>query len=149
SDCTYSHLAKVHLNQSVEMEKHALISIRPALSSNVMRRVGLSALLIVCLGTFLCPDVAKPNVVTVTKAPDCCSKMSGCKMTPDQTSNQDPCGHKSQPGSCCTVSCSTLILFCPISERFSSPRFNGHTLPIDDATASARIERPPTPPPRI
>ena len=71
------------------MEKHALISIRPALSSNVMRRAGLSALLIVCLVTFLCPEVAKPNVVTVTKAPDCCSKMSGCKMTHEQTSHHD------------------------------------------------------------
>ena len=26
---------------------------------------------------------------------------------------------------------------------------NGRTFAIDDATASARIERPPTPPPRI
>ena len=52
-----------------------------------MRRAGLSALLIVCLVTFLCPEVAKPNVVTVTKAPDCCSKMSGCKMTHEQTSH--------------------------------------------------------------
>ena len=113
-----------------------------------MRRAGLSALLIVCLVTFLCPEVAKTNVITLTKAPDCCSKMSGCKMTDEQSSHHDSCGHESQP-SCCTVSCSTLILFCPISDRFSAPRFNGHTFGIDDATASARIERPPTPPPRI
>ena len=106
-----------------------------------MRRAGVSVLLIVCLVTFLCPEVAKPNVVTVTKAPDCCSKMSGCKMTNEQTSHHDRCGHESQPGSCCTVSCSTLILFCPISEGFSTPGFHGHTLSIDDATAFARIER--------
>src|SRR6516165_6258311 len=109
-----------------------------------MRRGGLSALLIVCLVAFLCPEVAKPSVIAVTKAPDCCSKMSGCKMTPEQTSNQQPCRHESQPKSCCTVSCSTLILFCPISDRFSTPLFNGHTFAIDDAIASARVERPPT-----
>jgi hypothetical protein len=114
-----------------------------------MRRVGLSALLIACLVTFLCPEVAKPNVVTVTKAPDCCPKTTKCKMTDEQTSRHHPCGHESQPRSCCTVSCSTLILFCPTSERFFTPRFNGQTLAIDDATAFARIERPPTPPPRI
>src|SRR6476660_1135999 len=109
-----------------------------------MRRVGLSALLIICLTTFLCPEVAKPSVITVTKAPDCCSKMPGCKMMPEQTSNQQPCRHESQPKSCCTVSCSTLILFCPTSERFPAPRFHGQKLAIDDATASARVERPPT-----
>jgi len=114
-----------------------------------MRRAGLITLLIICLVTFLCPQVAKPSVITVAKAPDCCSKMPGCKMKPEQTSNHDPCGHKSQPNNCCTVSCSTLILFCPISEKFSTPSFNAHTLAIDDATASGRIERPPTPPPRI
>jgi hypothetical protein len=114
-----------------------------------MRRVGLSALLIVCLVTFLCPEVAKPNVVTVTPAPDCCSKMSGCKMTHEQPSHHQPCRHESQPSSCCTVSCSALILFCPISSGFLTPHFSGHTFAIDDATASARIERPPTPPPRI
>src|SRR6266576_2824606 len=114
-----------------------------------MRRVGLSTLLIVCLVTFLCPEVAKPNVVTVTKAPDCCSKMSGCKMAPEQTSHHDRCRHESQPSTCCTVSCSTLILFCPISDGFPTPRFSGHTFAIDDTIASARIERPPTPPPRI
>ena len=52
-----------------------------------MRRAGLSALLIVCLVTFLCPTVGKANTITVTKAPDCCSKMSGCKMTHEQTSH--------------------------------------------------------------
>src|SRR5215208_2127612 len=109
-----------------------------------MRRAGLSALLIVCLVTFLCPEVAKPNVTAITKAPDCCSKMSGCKMTHEQTSQHDRCGHESQPSSCCTVSCSTLILFCPISARFVTPSFYSHTLAIEDATASARIERPPT-----
>src|ERR1700757_2728078 len=111
-----------------------------------MRKTGLSALLIVCLVTFLCLEVAK---VTVTKAPDCCSKMSGCKMTPKQTSHHQPCGHESKPSSCCTVLCSTLILFCPISDGFPTPRFNGDTFAIGDAIASARIERPPTPPPRI
>src|SRR4029453_17181878 len=114
-----------------------------------MRRAGVSALLIVCLVTFLCPEVAKPNVVTVTKAPDCCSKMSGCKMTHEQTSRHDPCRHNSQPSSCCTVSCSTLNLFCLTVERFSTPRFDGYTFAIDDATVSERIERPPTPPPRV
>src|SRR6188472_3531610 len=114
-----------------------------------MRRTGMSALLIICLVTFLCPEVAEPNVVTVTKAPDCCSKMPRCKMTPEQKSHHDRCGHESQPGSCCTVSCSTLILFCPTSESFSTPRFSGHAFAIDDAIASVRIERPPTPPPRI
>src|SRR5436190_4145608 len=113
-----------------------------------MRRAGVSALLIGCLVTFLYPEVAKPNVVTVTTTPDGCSKMSWCKMTHEQSSHHDRCGHKSQPN-CCTVSCSTLILFCPISDGFFTPRFNGHTFAIDDATASARIERPPTPPPRI
>jgi hypothetical protein len=131
------------------MEKHCFDFNPTSLNLEVMRRAGLSALLIVCLFTFLCPEVAKPNVITVTKAPDCCSKMSGCKMTHEQTSRQHPCGHESQTSSCCTVSCSTLILFCPTSERFSTPRFNGRTFAIDDATASARIERPPTPPPRI
>src|SRR5882757_6439538 len=131
------------------MEKHALISIRPALTWNVMRRGGRSALLIVCLVTFLCPTVGKANMITITKTPDCCSKMSRCKMTPEQTSHHDRFGHESQPSSCCTVSCSTLILFCPISDGFSTPRFNGHTFAVDDATASARIERPATPPPRI
>jgi hypothetical protein len=115
----------------------------------VMRSAGLGALLIVCFVTFLCPEVARPNVVTVAKAPDCCSKMSGCKMTTEQTSNHQPCQHESQPTSCCTVPCSTLILFCPISDGLPTPRFNGRTLASDDATASARIERPPTPPPRI
>src|SRR5215813_10673335 len=114
-----------------------------------MRRAGLSALLIVCLVTFLCPEVAKPNVVTVTKPPDCCSEMSRCKMTDEQTSNHQPCGHESQPGNCCAVSRSTLILFCLISDRFPTPRFSGRTFAINDATASARVERPPTPPPRI
>jgi hypothetical protein len=104
-----------------------------------MRRAGVSALLIVCLVTFLCPEVAKPNLVTVTKAPDCCSKMSRCKMTPEQKSHHDRCGHESQPGSCCTVSCSTLILFCPASERLSTPGFDSHTFAIEDAAASARI----------
>src|SRR5918996_5786066 len=107
-----------------------------------MRRAGLSFLLIVCLVTFLCPELAKSNVVTMTKAPDCCSKMSGCKMTQEQTSNHDRCGHESQARSCCTVSCSTLTLLCATSERFSTPRFNGHTFAIDDATASARVDRP-------
>jgi len=46
-----------------------------------MRGAGLSALLVVCLVTFLCPQVARPNVVAVTKAPGCCPKMSVCKMT--------------------------------------------------------------------
>src|SRR6476619_1870529 len=114
-----------------------------------MHRAGLSALLIVCLVNFFCPEVAKPSLVTVTKARDCCSRMSQCKMTDEQKSHHDRCGHEPQTSSCCTVSCSTLILFCPISGRFSTPRFNGHTLAINDATASARIERPPTPPPRI
>src|SRR5260370_16714551 len=104
-----------------------------------MRRTGVSALLIVCLVTFLCPQVAKPNVVTVTKTPDCCSKMSGCKMRPEQSSHHQPCRHESQPSSCCTVSCSTLTLFCPISSGLSAPHFNGHTFAIDD----------PPPPPRI
>src|SRR5712691_6412482 len=113
-----------------------------------MRRAGLSALLIVCLVTFLCPEVARPNVM-VTKAPDCCSKMSGCKMTHEQTSHQHPCGHESQPSSCCNVSCSTLILFCPVSVGFTSPRSSGRTFAIDDLTAAVGIERPPTPPPRI
>src|ERR1700756_3299581 len=114
-----------------------------------MRRVGVSALLIVCLVTFLCPAVGKANVVTVTKAPDCCSKMPPCKMPHEQTSDHHPCGRESQPGSCCTVSCSTLNLFCPTSEKLSAPQFSGYALAIDDATASERIERPPTPPPRI
>src|SRR6476659_7316734 len=114
-----------------------------------MRRASLSVLLIVCLVTFLCPEAGKANMITVTKAPDCCSKMSGCKMTPEQTSHEDRCGHKSQPLSCCTVSSSTLILFCPTTESLSTPRFNGDTFVIEDATASTRIERPPTPPPRI
>src|SRR6516164_5367708 len=114
-----------------------------------MRRAGVSALLIVCLVTFLCPEVAKPSVITVTKALDCCSKMSQCKMTDEQASNGQPCGHESHPSSCCTVSCSTLILFCPVSDRFPTPRLNGRTFAIDDATAFARVERPPTPPPRI
>jgi hypothetical protein len=114
-----------------------------------MRRAGVSALLIVCLVTFLCPGVGKANMITVTKAPDCCSKMSGCKMTPEQKSHHDRCGHESQHSSCCTVSCSTLILFCPASERLSTPGFGSHTFPIEDAAASPRIERPPTPPPRI
>ena len=108
-----------------------------------MRRVGASALLIACLVTFLCPAVGKANVATGTKAPDCCSKMSGCKMTHEQTSHHHPCGHESQPSSCCTVSCSTLNLFCLISERFFTRRFNGRTFAIDDASASTRIERPP------
>ena len=116
-----------------------------------MRRAGLSALLIVCLSIFLCPEVAKPTVITVTetKTHDCCSKMSGCKMMPEQTSHHRPCGRESQPKSCCAVSCSTLILFCPISDRFPAPRFSGHTFANDDATASVRIEQPPTPPPRV
>src|ERR1041385_7258075 len=101
-----------------------------------MRRAGGSVLLIICLVTFLCPEVAKPNVVTVRKAPDCCSKMSGCKMTPDQTAHHDRCGHESRPKSCCTLSCSMLILFCPISDRFPSPHFNGDIFAIDDASAS-------------
>ena len=70
-------------------------------------------------------------------------------MTHEQTSHHQPCRHESQPNSCCAVSCSTLILFCPASERLSTPRFDSHTFAIDDATASERIERPPTPPPRI
>src|SRR5262245_20845335 len=114
-----------------------------------MRGAGLSALLVVCLVTFLCPQVARPNVVAVTKAPDCCPKMSVCKMTHEQTSGHQPCRRQSHANNCCTVSCSILILFCPIADRFSAPRFNGHTFAIDDATAAARIERPPTPPPRI
>src|SRR5262245_13757864 len=114
-----------------------------------MRRAGLSALLIACLVTFFCPEVAKTSVVTVAKEPDCCARMPGCKMPSQQASDDQPCRHESQPNSCCTVSCSTLILFCPISERFSTPHFNGHTFAIDDITGSARLERPPTPPPRI
>src|SRR5215471_4528350 len=114
-----------------------------------MRRGGLSALLIVCLVAFLCPEVAKPSAITVTNAPDCCSKMSGCKMTPEQTSRHDPCGHESQRNNCCTVSCATMILFCPISEAFPAPHFSGHTFAIDDATASPRVEQPPAPPPRV
>jgi hypothetical protein len=115
-----------------------------------MRRAGVSALLIVCLVTFLCPEVAKPRMVTVTgaKAPDCCSKMPNCKMMDEQTADHQPCKSESQPRSCCTVSCSTLILFCPMPEGFPTPRFDGRQFAIDDATASARIERPPTPPPR-
>ena len=108
----------------------------------------MSALLIVCLVTFLCPEVAKPNVIMITKTPDCCSKMPICKMTAEETSHGQPCQHESQPKSCCAVSCSALILFCPTSERFPAPRFHGQKLAIDDATASARVERPPTPPPR-
>src|SRR3954447_2081933 len=114
-----------------------------------MCRAGVSALVVICLVTFLCPEVAKPTVITVTKAPDCCSTMPACKMTHEQSSHHDRCRHESQPRSCCSVSCSTLILFCPTSESLSTPRFHGHTFTIDDATASARIDRPPTPPPRI
>jgi hypothetical protein len=114
-----------------------------------MRRAGLSALLIVCLFTLLCPQVAKPNVITATKASDCCSKTSGCKMPHEQTSRDQPCRHESQPDSCCTVSCSILILFCPMSDKFPAPRLDGHTFAIDDAIASTRIEEPPTPPPRV
>src|SRR5215831_4238139 len=116
-----------------------------------MRRAGLSALLIICLVTFLCPEVAKSNVITVTKAktPDCCSKTSACKMTHQQTSHHQPCGHESQARNCCTVSCSTLILFCPIADGFPTLLFNGHAFAIDDAAESTRIEQPPTPPPRI
>src|SRR5262245_36415761 len=113
-----------------------------------MRRAGLSALLIACLVTFLCPEVAKPSVVTVKKAPDCCPKMSGCKMPDQQASHDQPCRQKSQDNNCCAASCSTLILFCPISDRLPTPRFNAHTYVIIDAIASARIEQPPTPPPR-
>jgi hypothetical protein len=142
--------ANVHLTQSVEIEKHALIGIRPGLIFDVMRGAGLSVLLIVCLAAFLCPEVARPNVVTVTKAPDCCAKMSGCKMMPEQTSQHDRCGgDTSQRSSWCTISCSTRILFCPISDRFLTPRLNGHTFAIGDATASTRVEQPPIPPPRI
>lgn len=121
-------------------------------NSNVTRRAGVSVLLSVCLVTFLCPDVAKPNVITTSeaKAPNCCAKMSGCKMTNEQIPQHDRCGggDASQSGSCCPISCSTLILFCPVSDQFP-PRFNGRTFAIQDATASARIERPPTPPPRV
>jgi len=114
-----------------------------------MRRAGVSALLIVCLITFLCPEAAKPNVIAVTQTRDCCPKVSGCKMTPEQTSQHDRRGgDKPQPGSCCTVSCSTLILFCPISDGFPT-HFNGRTFAIDDAIPFARTERPPTPPQRI
>src|SRR5260370_41907987 len=101
-----------------------------------MRRVGLSALLIACLVTFLCPEVAKPSVVTVTKAPDCCSKMSGSKMTHEQPSHHQPCPHESQPNSWCCGSCAKLILFCPISNWFPTPHFSCHSLAIHDATAS-------------
>src|SRR5262245_8299821 len=113
-----------------------------------MRRAGVGALLVVCLVTFLCPEVAKPTVVTMTKAHDCCSKMPGCKMTHQQTSAHQPYRHESQPSSCCTVSCSTLILFCPASHACSTPRFNSRTFAIDDATAPERMEQPPTPPRR-
>src|SRR5215468_6187 len=104
-----------------------------------MRRAGLSALLMVCLVTFLCPEMARPSMITATKAPDCCSKVSQCKMTNEQTSNHKPCRHESQPSSCCTLSCSTLILFCPASETLATPGFDSHTFAIDDATPPARI----------
>src|SRR5215471_10862836 len=107
-----------------------------------MRRAGLSALLIVFLVTFLCPEVARPHVVTITKTADCCLKMSRCKMIPEQTPDRQPCQHESQPKNCCTVSCSTLILFCPISDGFPAPSLSSQTFAINDATASARVERP-------
>ena len=38
----------------------------------------MSALLIVCVVSFLCPAVGKANVVTVTKEPYCCLEMQAC-----------------------------------------------------------------------
>ena len=69
------------------MEKHALISIRPALSSKRHAQSGCECF-VDCLSRYLSlPDGGKANMITVTKAPDCCSKMSGCKMTHEQTSH--------------------------------------------------------------
>src|SRR5213595_2113105 len=116
-----------------------------------MRRGGVSALVIVCLFAFLCHAVGKPNVISEAKPPACCSKAHTYKMADEQTSRSHKgcAGDQSQPRSCCTVSCSTLILFCPTSNAFSIPRFTGHALSTGDAIAWARIERLPIPPPRI
>src|SRR5262249_15838509 len=117
-----------------------------------MRRAGVSALLIVCVVTFLCPAIGKPIAGTETKAAAYCSQAPACKIPHEHTPAKNPCGdHESQPQprSCCTVSCSSLILFCSASDRLSTPRFNGHTFAIDDTSPPVRMERPPTPPPRI
>jgi hypothetical protein len=116
-----------------------------------MRRAGVGALLVVCVFAFLCPAIGKPNVITAAKQTACCSKAHTCKMADEQTSPQHKgcAGHQSQPRSCCTVSCSTLILFCPTPYTLSIPRFTGQVFSTDDSSASARIERPPIPPPRI
>jgi len=114
-----------------------------------MRRAGLSALLIVCLVTFLCPEVAKPNVITVTKAPDCCSKVSGCKMTHEQTSHHNRCRHESQTSSCCTVFVLDAGSFLPDLRRvlysaFQRPHFCNRRRNRIYANGTAS-----TPPPRI
>src|SRR6266481_5729965 len=102
-----------------------------------MRRAGVGVLLVVCLFAFLCPAVGKPNAITAAKPAACCSKAHTCKMADEQTSPQHKgcAGHQSQPRSCCTVSCSTLILFCPTSDAFSIPLFTGHVFSTSDATA--------------
>jgi hypothetical protein len=116
-----------------------------------MRKAGVSALLIVCLFAFLCIAVGKPNVISEAKPPACCSKAHTCKMADEQTSRSHKgcAGDQSQPRGCCTVSCSTLILFCPTSNAFSIPRFTGYGFSTGDQTASARVEPPPIPPPRV
>jgi hypothetical protein len=146
----FSASAKVHLNHSVEVEKHALIKLKPALSSKrhaPSRHECVVARLLLC---FSMPALGKPVLITSTKARDCCSETSRCKMAQEPTYPQNRCGdHESQPRSCCTTSCSTLILFSPTPESFLMPLFTGHGLFTEDETVSQRLERPPIPPPRV
>src|SRR6266487_3087935 len=114
-----------------------------------MQRVAASVLVIVCLSTFLCPALGKPSTFAVTKAQNCRAKMQGCTKPHEHASSHNRCAGKSQHSSCCTNSCSTLILFCPASVGFSIPNFTGFVVFTGHATPYARFDQPPIPPPRV
>jgi hypothetical protein len=142
--------ANFHLNQMVGIEKPALSNRRACYAHAVMHRVAASALVMVCLSTFLCPALGKPSAFAMTTAQNCCAKMDGCTKPHEHASSHNGCaGEESQPSSCCTNSCSTLILFCPASVGFSIPRFTGSLVCTGNATPYARLEQPPIPPPRV
>jgi hypothetical protein len=116
----------------------------------VVRRAVTAAVLIICLGIFLCPAVGKPEaLVPSAKQSNCCAQEIGCAKMSERVSKDKGCGsEQSQGNHCCPVPCSTLVLFCPPIETLFRPAQTEQLIFASETFASVRAERPPVPPPR-
>jgi hypothetical protein len=108
-----------------------------------MRRVANAAVLIVCLGAFVCPAVGKANVIPPAR------QHTSCEKTDQLSDVGGGCaGKQSQPNHCCPVPCSTLILYYVPVDGLSTPAITEQLVFSGDTISSIRRERPPVPPPR-